>query len=164
MECLILGALEWRMRSITPFSFVSFFIPLFELRDSPSTQALKGRAFEIILKAQISRSETSLKLLEFKPSIIAASALLSVSHELFPLQFPCFRKAISGCSYVNKENMLKCYDSIQEIEEEDDRSMFDMIPRSSSPVNVLEQHTWSSDSEITTERDNKRIFVSSLLF
>ncbi|KAK8981645.1 hypothetical protein V6N11_028054 [Hibiscus sabdariffa] len=158
-EYLILGALKWRMRPITPFSFVSFFVPLFELEDPPLTQALKARAVEIILKAQIGRSKSSLKLLEFKPSIIAASALLSASHQLFPLQFPCFRKAISGCSYVNKENMLKCYDSIQEIrglEEEDDRAIFDTDSSFSWSVNVLEQHLSSSESEITAERDIKR--------
>ncbi|KAE8662180.1 hypothetical protein F3Y22_tig00113719pilonHSYRG00153 [Hibiscus syriacus] len=91
---------------------------LFELKDTPLTQALKARAFEIILKAQINSSET---------------------------------KAISCCSYVNKENMLKCYDSMQEMEEDDDRSMLDMVS--------------SSDSEITAGRDDKRIVVScSLLF
>ncbi|KAK8537194.1 hypothetical protein V6N13_042140 [Hibiscus sabdariffa] len=148
-EYLILGAVKWRMRSITPFSFVSFFMPLFELKDPPSTQALKARAVEIILKAQIDT-----KLLEFKPSIIAASALLSASHELFPLQFPCFRKAISSCSYVNKQNMSKCYNSMQEIEEEDDRSMFDIVPSFSSPVDVLEQQFSCPESEITTANGN----------
>jgi hypothetical protein len=43
-----------------------------------------------------------INLLEFKPSLIAASALLYASHELFPMQFLCFRKAISNCSHVNK--------------------------------------------------------------
>ncbi|KAK8657263.1 hypothetical protein V6N13_035513 [Hibiscus sabdariffa] len=148
-EYLILGAVKWRMRSITPFSFVSFFMPLFELKDPPSTQAVKARAVEIILKAQIDT-----KLLEFKPSIIAASALLSASHELFPLQFPCFRKAISSCSYVNKQNMLKCYNSMREIEEEDDRSMFDIVPSFSSPVDVLEQQSSCPESEITTANGN----------
>ncbi|GMI99669.1 Cyclin D6;1 [Hibiscus trionum] len=145
MEYLILGALKWRMRSVTPFSFVSFFIPLFELKDPPLTQALEARAVEIISKSQIDT-----KLFEFKASIIAASALLFSSHELFPLQFPCFRKAICSCSYINKENLLKCYNSMQEMEEEDDRSMFDVVPSSSSLVDVLEQQFSSSESEITT--------------
>lgn len=45
-----------------------------------------------------------IELLEFKASVIAASALLSAAHELFPIQYPCFRKAILNCSYVNKVN------------------------------------------------------------
>jgi cyclin D6 len=52
MEVLILGALNWRMRSITPFSFIYFFISLFKPKDPPSRQALKARASEIIFKAQ----------------------------------------------------------------------------------------------------------------
>lgn len=52
MEVLILGALEWRMRSITPFSFVSFFISLSKVEDPPLLQALKARATEIIFHAQ----------------------------------------------------------------------------------------------------------------
>lgn len=132
MEYLILGALKWRMRSITPFSFISFFISFFNLKDPPLRQALKARAVELILKAQMGRSTclkcqeyrllfyhhlsfllfliiptwlvklTDTRLMELRPSIIAASALLSASHQLLPLQFPCFRKAISSCSYVDK--------------------------------------------------------------
>lgn len=52
MEVLILGALGWRMRSVTPFSFLPFFASLFELKDVPSRQALRARAIKIILKAQ----------------------------------------------------------------------------------------------------------------
>lgn len=52
MEFLILGALKWRMRSITPFSFILFFISLFKLEDPPLRQALKARATQIIFKAQ----------------------------------------------------------------------------------------------------------------
>ncbi|KAG5233474.1 cyclin-D6 [Salix suchowensis] len=109
MEVLILGALNWRMRSVTPFSFISFFISLFKPEDPPLKQALKARASEIIFKAQ-----NDINLLEFKPSLIAASALLYASQELFPMQLLCFRKAISNCSYVNKENLLQCYDAMQE--------------------------------------------------
>ncbi|XWS54267.1 hypothetical protein CRYUN_Cryun10bG0076100 [Craigia yunnanensis] len=144
MEYLILGALKWRMRSITPFSFISFFISFFKLKDPPLRQALKARAVEIIFNAQI-----DIKLLEFKPSVIAASALLSASHELFPLQFPCFIKAISSCSYVNKENLLKCYNSMQGIAKEGYESVFDMVSSSNTPSNVLDQHFSSSESETT---------------
>ncbi|KAG4173113.1 hypothetical protein ERO13_A11G038550v2 [Gossypium hirsutum] len=88
MEYLILGALKWRMRSITPLSFVSFFISLFKVKDPPLKQALKARAVEIIFKAQFDT-----KLLEFKPSTIAASAVLSASHHsLMGSNFPALRK------------------------------------------------------------------------
>ncbi|CAN1220471.1 Putative cyclin-D6-1 [Linum perenne] len=52
METLILGALKWRMRSVTPFSFLSFFTHYFKLKDPPLLQALRARATQIILRAQ----------------------------------------------------------------------------------------------------------------
>lgn len=52
MELIILEALQWRMRSINPFSFVNYYISLFEFDERPSVQALKHRATEIILKSQ----------------------------------------------------------------------------------------------------------------
>jgi cyclin D6 len=51
MELLILDALDWRMRSMTPFPFLDFFLSLFELKDPPFIQALKCRASEIIFHA-----------------------------------------------------------------------------------------------------------------
>nr|WEV03861.1 D-type cyclin CYCD6;1 [Paeonia suffruticosa] len=138
MELLILTALNWRMRSVTPFSFLYFFISLFELKDPPLTQALKDRARDIIFT-----THHEVKLLEFKPSIIAASALLSASHELFPLQFHCFNKAISSCEHVNKEQLLSCYNIMEETIVEMDgyeSSMFDRVSSTKTPISVLDMH------------------------
>lgn len=52
MEMLILGTLKWRMRSVTPFSFLNFFISFFKFKEPPLRQALKARATEIIFKSQ----------------------------------------------------------------------------------------------------------------
>uniref|UniRef100_A0A6N2KH79 Cyclin C-terminal domain-containing protein n=1 Tax=Salix viminalis TaxID=40686 RepID=A0A6N2KH79_SALVM len=112
MELLILDTLDWRMRSITPFSFLHFFISLSQLKDPALAQALKGRATEIILEAQ-----NEIKLLKFKPSVIAASALLVASNELLPLQFPSFKCSISAFECVNEVNLLNCFDTLQEMVE-----------------------------------------------
>lgn len=145
MEALILGALQWRMRSITPFSFVAFFIAMMGLKDSPMEQVLKNRASEIIFKSQ-----REIRFWEFKPSVIAASALLCASHELFPFQYPSFLKAISDSSYVNKESVEQCYKVIQDIAiEEEYESALNGVSRSDTPVNVLDHHFLSSESEKT---------------
>ncbi|GMN61217.1 hypothetical protein TIFTF001_030298 [Ficus carica] len=162
MEGLILGALKWRMRSITPFSFIPFFISLFKLQDPPLWQALKARALDIIFKSQ-----TDINFLVYKPSVIAASALLCASHELFPLQCPCFRKALSNCTYVNKEKMAQCYNAMETVLLEEYEPLSDVVSSSVTPVNVLDQRFSSSESgnyntngtTITTlrvERDIKR--------
>lgn len=129
MELLILGALKWRMRPLTPFSFTNFFVSFFKVQDPPLRRALTARATEIICKSQcgtlvepsitmfqklvhiyysfrltylllINKSE--FKILEFRPSVIAASAVLYAANELFPLQFSRLEQAILTCSYVDK--------------------------------------------------------------
>ncbi|KAJ8543472.1 hypothetical protein K7X08_005995 [Anisodus acutangulus] len=142
MEFLILGGLKWRMRSITAFAFINFFISLFKFKHLPLQQALKARATEIIFTAQ-----NEIKILQFKPSIISASALLSASHELFPLQFPCYKTVVLNCSYVHKDDLLNCYNVMQEIAKEGYESVLDIASSTSMPVNVLDLHSWSSDNE-----------------
>ncbi|XP_047306766.1 putative cyclin-D6-1 [Impatiens glandulifera] len=144
MELLILGVLKWRMRSITPFSFINFFISFFKLMDPSFTQSLKTRANDIIMKAQKNDMNYTL---EYKPSIMAASALLSSCHELFPLQFSCFKNAISNCSYVNQEELYRCFDLVKEIAMEEYECVMDRVCRSRlTPVNVLDEQWWSLSS------------------
>ncbi|GMI93363.1 Cyclin D6;1 [Hibiscus trionum] len=148
MELLILDALDWRMRSITPFSFIGFFVSLFELKDPPLTQALKDRAIHIIFQAH-----NEIDLLEFKPSTIAASALLVATHELFPLQFPSFETSILSCEYVNKENVLKCFNAMLEmVIDETSESTVDTVSSSGTrtPVSVLDCHCTKTETESTT--------------
>lgn len=145
MEVLILGALNWRMRSITPFSFIPFFISLFKIKDPQLIQALKARATEIILKAQ-----TEIKILEFRPSIVAASALLSASHELFPMQIQSFKRNISKCSCVNSETLMSCYSIINDIAIGGYISVSGVAGSSETPVNVLDRHCLSYESEVNT--------------
>ncbi|KAK8585270.1 hypothetical protein V6N13_139204 [Hibiscus sabdariffa] len=143
MELLVLDALNWRMRSITPFSFTTFFLSLFELKDPPLTQTLKDRAAKMIFQAR-----NEINLLEFKPSMIAASALLMACHELFPLQFPSFETSILSCEYVNKEMVLKCFNAMQEMVNKEF-----MVSSSSTstrtPISILDCHCNKSESEST---------------
>ncbi|KAL2589183.1 hypothetical protein AAZV13_13G213600 [Glycine max] len=109
MELLILGALKWRMRSITPFSFLHFFISLAEIKDQSLKQTLKNRASEIIFNAQ-----NGIKFLEYKPSTIAATSLIFASHELFPQQYSTLRASITACEYLD-ETLSKCFDLMQDM-------------------------------------------------
>ncbi|KAI8005973.1 putative cyclin-D6-1 [Camellia lanceoleosa] len=130
MEMLILGALQWRMRSVTPsLSSISSFL--------------------------CSNSKTHhIMMLEFRPSIIAASALLSASHELFPLQCPSFRVAISNCSYVNKDELFNCCNLMQDIAMDGYESVLELASSSRTPANVLDRHFSSSSSNSDSEKTN----------
>uniref|UniRef100_A0A2N9IE50 B-like cyclin n=1 Tax=Fagus sylvatica TaxID=28930 RepID=A0A2N9IE50_FAGSY len=150
MELLILDALDWRMRSITPFSFLDFFISLSKFQDPTLIQALKHRASELIL-----HSLNEIKLLEYKPSMIAASALLSASHQLFPLQFPSFNASILSCAHVNKENLMKCFNVLQGMVGYD--SMLDYTVSSTrTPLSLLDCHCTKWECNNSTVGPEKR--------
>ncbi|KAG6473190.1 hypothetical protein ZIOFF_067102 [Zingiber officinale] len=97
MELLVLGALDWRMRSITPFSFLPFFLSFFSKVQTSFLQALQAHAADILLKAL-----NDVKMLEFKPSVMAASALVSATYEFLPVQSSSFRAALASSKCVDK--------------------------------------------------------------
>ncbi|XP_009605565.1 putative cyclin-D6-1 [Nicotiana tomentosiformis] len=144
MESLILTTLEWRLRSITPFSFLHFCMSLFQLGDSSLTQPLKRRASDIIFSTQY---ET--KLFEYKPSIIAASALLCAADELIPLRFSSFLAAISECQYLTKEELMNALAVIREMLIEGRESTVDKL----TPKSVLECECTTSECEKPTNLD-----------
>ncbi|KAK6120619.1 hypothetical protein DH2020_045639 [Rehmannia glutinosa] len=125
-----------------------------DFQDQTSTQAMRDRAIEIILRAQ-----NDIKLLDFKPSIISASALVAAVQELFPVQLPCFINSVSSCGHVNKENLLKCYSLLPGVAAMAE-SALDMTSSSCTPDNVLDllQCFSSSTSEnkpISETSENK---------
>ncbi|CAN8247938.1 unnamed protein product [Cochlearia groenlandica] len=139
MDNVILGALKWRMRSITPFSFFAFFFSLFDLEEVSLVlkHSLKSQAIDLTFSLQ-----HDIKFLEFKPSVIAGATLLFAAYELCPLQFQCFSDRICQCTYVNKDELMACYKAIQERDtvEENDGS-------NETEVNVLDQQFSSCESD-----------------
>ncbi|XP_010931897.1 cyclin-D6-1 [Elaeis guineensis] len=107
MEMVVLSALGWRMRSITPFAFLDFFLHSFPLADAALRQALKDRASKTLFRIQ-----NEGKFLEFKPSMIAASALLTAAFELFPTHFLSFRSTVLSSKFVDKETLSACCDAM----------------------------------------------------
>ncbi|XP_071721404.1 putative cyclin-D6-1 [Rutidosis leptorrhynchoides] len=141
MEVLILTCLNWRMRSITPFAFLNYFISLFEFKDTCLSQAVKDRASQIILK-----SSYEFKLLEFRPSVIAASALLHASRDLIPPQHSHFRAAITSCKYLNNESLDDCFGIMQDITSDSNES-----------ISVLDYQCTSSESENSTSIKKRKL-------
>ncbi|KAG6486071.1 cyclin-D6-1-like isoform X1 [Zingiber officinale] len=137
MELLVLAALDWRMRSITPFSFLRFFVSFFAPAPAPILRALKSHASLIILKTQ-----REVKMLRFKPSVLAAAALLAAAYELFPAQFPTFRAAVYSCDFVNIDELWECSHSMSSLSVD----VCD-APASDTPVTVFGRHCSSSESE-----------------
>ncbi|KAH0908339.1 hypothetical protein HID58_031660 [Brassica napus] len=149
MENVILGALKWRMRSVTPFSFLSFFLSLlFELEEDHSVlkHSLKAQATDLTFSLQ-----HDIKFLEFKPSVVAAAALLFASSEICPQQFPCFSNRICQCTYVNKDELMECYKAMQERDVVEDNE-----GSNDTAVNVLDQQFSSCEESAITASSPKR--------
>ncbi|KAL8150206.1 hypothetical protein V2J09_020014 [Rumex salicifolius] len=108
MELLILGVLDWRMRSVTPFCFISFFANKLDATGN-FTEFLASRSTDIIL---FSLQEA--KLLEYKPSSIAAAAVLCAASEIPNLSLVTPEHAESWCDGLNKEKVISCYRVMQQ--------------------------------------------------
>lgn len=149
MEILILTTLQWRLRSITPYAFLQFFNSLFELSDDSSlSQSLEDRASDIIFS-----SHYEIKFLNYKPSVLAASAFLCAAHELIPHQVSFFLDAInSKCKHIYKEELLNCWTVMREI-------TVDEVVSSSllTPNNVFDHQERTSENPDRNNSKRRRL-------
>ncbi|XP_024025474.1 cyclin-D5-1 [Morus notabilis] len=110
MELLVLSALEWKMGSITPFAYLNYFTNKFGGENSQ--RLVVSTAVELIL-AMI--EETN--LIDIRPSIIAASAVLVASDgQLTGKTMELKMNVISFWRSEDKEDMYSCCNLFQEIE------------------------------------------------
>lgn len=108
MELVVLRALEWRLRSISPLCYLSFFAVKVDPTGS-YTGFLTSRATEIILSTI---QETS--LLDYKPSCIAAVAILCAANDLPNFSLINAKHAESWSDGLHKEDIMNCYQLIRQ--------------------------------------------------
>lgn len=148
MELLVLSTLEWRMLSVTPFSFVDYFLQGGGGR-KPPPRAMVARANELIFN-----THTVLDFLEHRPSAIAAAAVICAAEEVLPLEAAQYKETILSCSLVEKEWVFGSYNLIQEVLIEKfstpnkAKSASSSIPQ--SPVGVLDAFCLSNNSNNTS--------------
>ncbi|XP_051128437.1 putative cyclin-D6-1 [Andrographis paniculata] len=143
METILLASLQWRMRSITPFSFLQYFVSLLELEDA--AQCVKNRACDIIFNVQ-----HELKLLQYKPSTVAASALVCAIQDLNKSDgFSSSEATICSSEYVNKQTLLECFTVMQKAARDDNEQTGNGTP---GPTDI--RRTNSRTREEGIERDN----------
>ncbi|GLJ32639.1 hypothetical protein SUGI_0656620 [Cryptomeria japonica] len=156
MELLVLSTLQWRMHSVTPFSFVDYFVSKAIERNNVTPVHLIERAVELILN-----TVKVADMAEYKPSAIAAAAVLCAAEEVVPLEAAHYKRVLSSCSNVDKERMFGCYNLIQEIMIENSftRSKKNQISGGSlsaakTPTGVLDAgacfSSWDSDKTSAT--------------
>ncbi|KQK21420.1 hypothetical protein BRADI_1g60647v3 [Brachypodium distachyon] len=107
MEVLLLSALEWRMHSVTPFSYIAYFLNKFN-EEKPLTNDLVSRSTDLILDTL-----KVTKFLQFRPCEIAAAVALSVAAEARSVDF---HSALAGSKIpLDKQNARRCHEAIQEM-------------------------------------------------
>ncbi|KAG5050674.1 hypothetical protein JHK87_002872 [Glycine soja] len=110
MELLVLGVLDWRLRSVTPFSFLDFFACKLD-SSGTFTGFLISRATQIILS---NIQEAS--FLAYWPSCIAAASILHAANEIPNWSFVRPEHAESWCEGLRKvEKVIGCYQLMQEL-------------------------------------------------
>ncbi|XLU23420.1 hypothetical protein S245_059486, partial [Arachis hypogaea] len=75
MELLVLSTLRWRMQSITPFSFIDYFLYKVNDDQNPTRDSIM-RSIQLILS-----TVKGIECLEFRPSEIAAAVAIVVVRE-----------------------------------------------------------------------------------
>ncbi|CAH8374992.1 unnamed protein product [Eruca vesicaria subsp. sativa] len=82
MELLVLNRLEWRLRAITPCSYIRYFLRKMSKCDQEPSNTLISRSLQVIAS-----KTKGIDFLEFRPSEVAAAVALSVSGELYTVHF-----------------------------------------------------------------------------
>ncbi|ONK82057.1 uncharacterized protein A4U43_C01F35680 [Asparagus officinalis] len=155
MELLVLAALKWRLRSITPFTFIDFFA----YKADPSgtcARNLVSHATKIVLA-----TIHDIEFLDHCPSSIAASAIISAAGENPELALIDPGSATSWCIGLTKEGITNCYHLMQEsIMENKEKGP---LMRVATTVDATSSDASSSSSSLQLPLGKRRKLNSSFL-
>ncbi|XP_076954816.1 cyclin-D4-1-like [Bidens hawaiensis] len=102
MELLIMQKLRWRLRSVTPFDFLHYFIVKLPQSSSTNHDHLHWKCSDIIIK-----TIRVMDFLRFRPSVIAAATVISVAGEGVEVPESYYEK-------VDKEMVRSCHQLMEE--------------------------------------------------
>ncbi|KAI4315063.1 hypothetical protein L6164_027910 [Bauhinia variegata] len=109
MELLILSCLDWKMRAVTPFAYLHYFVKKF--CGQSRSEAIVCRAVEHVLA--ISKD---VNLINHRPSIIASAAILATFDCTLTRQTMNHRiSVIPSWGSLESEHVFSCYNLMQEI-------------------------------------------------
>ncbi|KAJ3707553.1 hypothetical protein LUZ61_011258 [Rhynchospora tenuis] len=109
LELLVLASLDWRLRSVTPFSFIEYFA----YKADPSgkyARYLVSRATKIILS-----SLHDINILDHRASSLAAAAIICASDEIQDLAFTNPDTAVAWCSGLTQDKISSSYQLMKQI-------------------------------------------------
>ncbi|ONI02787.1 hypothetical protein PRUPE_6G222000 [Prunus persica] len=136
MELLVLNTLEWKLGSITPFAYLHYFINKFCAESRP--KGLFSGAIRLIVAMA-----KEIDLMDTRPSIIAAAAVLAASDGQLTRKMLELKMSVVSFlqSQENYEHIFSCYNHMQEMVERKDKTP----PKFSISPSVLAIHSSSMD-------------------
>ncbi|CAM8878481.1 unnamed protein product [Rhodiola kirilowii] len=143
MELLVLSVLEWRLRLITPFNFLAFFA--YKLDPTGRYNGVISlQASDIILEAV-----SDGRIFQFRPSCIAAAALVCVANKFTGLSHVDSEIAESWCDGLIREEITSCCGILHNI----------VLKKSSMQTEIVSEFHSSSpsgDSSCSSSSPSKR--------
>ncbi|KAJ1289540.1 hypothetical protein BS78_02G172300 [Paspalum vaginatum] len=109
MELIVLTGLNWRLRSVTPFTFIDFFACKVD-PGGRHARCLIARATRVILAAI-----HDIEFLDHCPSSMAAAAVLCATGETPSLESVSPGAAVSWCIGLAEEEISSCYRLMQQL-------------------------------------------------
>ncbi|KAF0915380.1 hypothetical protein E2562_035939 [Oryza meyeriana var. granulata] len=109
MELLVLTTLNWRLRSVTPFTFIDFFACKVDPRGK-HTRYLIARATQMVLA-----TINDIEFLDHCPSSMAAAAVICATGETPSLAFVNPELAVNWCIGLAEEGISSCYQLMQQL-------------------------------------------------
>ncbi|XP_042466691.1 cyclin-D1-1-like [Zingiber officinale] len=103
MGLLVLAALDWRLRAVTPFTFINFFA----LQVDPSSKRAKplvSKAAQIILS-----SMQEIDITSHSPSALAVAVIICAVNETQDLAIVAPTIAASWFTGLTEERISNCY-------------------------------------------------------
>ncbi|KAI3947622.1 hypothetical protein MKX01_034287 [Papaver californicum] len=163
MELLVLSTLDWRMQSVTPFSFIDYFLT--EINGGQPSRLLICQSFSLILSTL-----RGIDFFEFKPSELAAAVAIYVS--LCGIQTMQLEKSAFGfIQHIDKvshpclpDKLLKCLGMIQAVSLVNGSFKIEGISLSSvpqSPNGVLDITSLSYKSDDSVEGSSANFIQTS---
>ncbi|KAI3958928.1 hypothetical protein MKX01_023604 [Papaver californicum] len=162
MELMILTTLEWKMNSMTPFSYLHYFISNFsnESRRRPSLAAndLLSKSIELVFAFT-----KEINLIGRPPSIVAAASVLAALDQRLTRKTIEYKMSlISSCGSLDNDHLFSCYNMMKKLQRETyEMTNFivssDLTSTYSSSVDVV-----GDSSCISAFRIKKRKVITSI--
>ncbi|CAL5390644.1 unnamed protein product [Camellia sinensis] len=153
MEHRILYALKWRMRSVTALCFLDFFISFYNFTDIQEIATFKRQSLE----CKLLHMHYDARFTEFKPSTIAATALIAERPNIAPPP-AFFCEPLLRCQYLNMDELENCHNLLMAQVRSNDLRTY-LIPPSPSMDAIAEVE----DDDQKRQRSRKRMREQGLV-